>query len=519
LGDVESVCRSPVPDHFAKDLRAAGVTTITVLHTSVGTDDEEPEDDPERAWYISYDGDPEPFISALMAEAGNDSRAAAQSFVSEYERVFDLIDPSDRWGAEEVTHAFVDAFWYLPSEHRASVFSLMLERRARPENLAFLDQFGTMELSEMNRMFGAAGHPLLAEYLRVAAEEDGRQTTDLSSIDGDPAEALGRAVIDQVASVLSATDPTGTPATDAALARLRSQAPKARDHGRSSVNVVRGLLGMAATEDTFREAASVWAVRVVAALRTGNVRAAEAWMRTAAEIDLDPTRRSLLMDVLKRRLGAEAIDTLVDVLVDRPDEASLLQRLAPLYAASPLVQALGAEPEMARRKRLIAALTPIARARPTALVGHLEDPRWYLVRNVVLILGTTGHRGLADEVIKVATHEDHRVRLEVLRALSRLRPDRGSDHLLRALDDPEIASEAASLLATVQDAAIDLALGERLDAADSIDVRLRLIDALGKRRTDRASAKLQEIADRRLALFGAARRLKRAARTAIGGTP
>ncbi|HSG80484.1 MAG TPA: HEAT repeat domain-containing protein [Acidimicrobiia bacterium] len=500
-----------------KALRAAGVTNITVLHTSVTGDVGEPEGDGDRAWYISYDGDPEPFITSLLASAGSDARAVAGSFVAEYERVHDLIEPTDRWGAEEVTHAFVDAFWYLPSDHRSAVFSLMLERRSRPENLAFLDQFGTMELAEVNRTFGSAGHPLLAEYLRVAAEEDGRQTTDLSSIAGDPNATLGRAVIDQVASVLSAAEPSGTPATDAALDRLRSQAPKPRDHGRSAGNVIRGLLATASDEDAFLEAASVWAIRVTAALRGGNVRAAEAWMRTAAAVDLDPSRRSLLMDALRHGLDDESLDTLVDFLVGQPDDTSLLRRLAPLYAASPLVHALGAEPEMARRKRLIAALTPIARTRPTALVGHLEDPRWYLVRNVILLLGTSGHRGLADEVVKVAAHEDPRVRLEVLRALSRLRPDRGRDHLLRALNDPAIAGEAASVLATVEDAAIDLALGERLDAATEIDAQLRLIDALGKRRTDQASAKLREVAQRRLALFGTARRLKRAARAAIGG--
>ena len=52
-------------------------------------------------------------------------------------------------------------------------------------------------------------------------------------------------------------------------------------------------------------------------------------------------------------------------------------------------------------------------------VSRLEDPRWFLVRNVVGILGDIGDVGILPQLKKVAVHGDPRVRREVVRTLTR----------------------------------------------------------------------------------------------------
>ena len=491
-------------------LREDGIHSVSLVRSALaddGLDDEG--DDAEGPWYLSYSGDPEPFVSALLADAEGDPSRAARAFVAEYERAASLVDAGDRWGADEVIRAFVDAFWYLPNDHRSQIFSLMLERRNRSENLAFLDQFGSMELAEMNQTFGSTGHPLLAEYLRVAAEEGGRQTTELAS--GGSEVSLGRAVIDQVASVLSSTDPSGTPATEAALIRLRAQAPGPSDHGRAAMNVVRGMLSLAGNGVSTEAAAAVWASRTATALSHGNPRAAEAWLKTLSGLDLDAASRGTLMTHLAKRLDDQAVDTIVDV-ANAPDaETPLLVRFAPLFAVGAMIDRLGAEPDRVRRKRLVDALIPMARVTPEPVVARLEDPRWYLARNAVSILGHTAKPAIGDSLMRVARHEDARVRIEVIRALIRLGDARSVELVVTAIEDAETRAEGIGLVSRIPDPRIDERLAERFAATGAA----HLIEALIRRGTPRSREVLEAAANRRFAWFGEKRRVRVAAAEAL----
>lgn len=89
------------------------------------------------------------------------------------------------------------------------------------------------------------------------------------------------------------------------------------------------------------------------------------------------------------------------------------------------------------RRRLIDLLVERCGASWTALLPFLNDPRWYLVRNVVLILGQVGNRLIAPSLHRVRKHPDYRVRKEALVALDRLDPARAFSELRDALTDEE----------------------------------------------------------------------------------
>ena len=255
------------PEDIRGELADAGVRTISLLDRALLHRGDAVEDDDQAIGQGAADNSPAAFVLRMLEDAANDPWTVAQRFIDEYEQAHLLVDLDDTWGTEELIHAFVDGFWYLPEAHRAEIFSMMLERGHREENLAFLDQFGGIELAQLNRMFGSSGHPLLSEYLRVASEEGGRPSDGLGAlIAGNSSQSLTSRIVGQVASVLRGGTSEGGPHPETAVDRLAAARPDSDDAIRSTANVLRGLLSLAEDPEEFRTTARVWATRVSAAL-------------------------------------------------------------------------------------------------------------------------------------------------------------------------------------------------------------------------------------------------------------
>ena len=127
--------------------------------------------------------------------------------------------------------------------------------------------------------------------------------------------------------------------------------------------------------------------------------------------------------------------------------ASLVEfvRALPPPAVGSLCELLG-ELESARaRRHLIDALIEKAEGNVTPFLPYLRDPRWYLVRNVALILGTMKNEQAVGPLKELLRHSDFRVRREALSALSEVGRGRALDVLAEALhdSDPRIRMGAA----------------------------------------------------------------------------
>ncbi len=474
-------------------------------------------DAPETTTRAIDDDSPAGFVLGMLHD-GADPATVARRFVEEYERSHLLVDLDDAWGMEELVHAFVDGFWYLPEPHRAAIFSLMLERSDRPENTAFLDQFGGMELAQMNRAFGSGGHPLLAEYLRVAAREGGRPGDDMSALlAAVDDQSLTARIVGQVASVLGSRDDSGASRSETAVGRLSSHHPGDDERRRSTTNLLRGLLALSAGTERLEPVLATWAGRVGAALAEGDLRAADEWLGAIAGVDLGDTPREEVAGALSGAMQGPAVDALARLLTAPPPDGpgSVVRRAAPQFAGPGLVAELADEHHAGRRKALLSALQVVAHLRPQDLLPHLSDDRWYVVRNVVVALGASRRAEVAGSVARVAGHPDHRVRIEVLRALYRLEGERAADELCRHLGDPEetVAAEAARLVAAIPDPALDPRL-IRLTGEADLPEALAAITALGRRDTPAAAEALRRLAQRPLA-FGRRRSLRKAARRAM----
>ncbi|MEZ4648002.1 MAG: HEAT repeat domain-containing protein [Candidatus Eisenbacteria bacterium] len=134
-----------------------------------------------------------------------------------------------------------------------------------------------------------------------------------------------------------------------------------------------------------------------------------------------------------------------DILLQKLDRGDLdtLQGLPALVGAIPddtirhLCLLLGDIESGRVRRRLIDLLVERCKTSWTALLPILSDSRWYLVRNIVLILGQVGNRVIAPSLHRVVKHSDHRVRKEALIALDKLDPGRAVSDLKDALRDSE----------------------------------------------------------------------------------
>jgi hypothetical protein len=76
-----------------------------------------------------------------------------------------------------------------------------------------------------------------------------------------------------------------------------------------------------------------------------------------------------------------------------------------------------------RHQRLLAdAIVEACRNNPERLSPALADPRWFVVRNIVQMLGAIGGNQIVGLLQSVAGHAEPRVRLEVVTALRRVEP-------------------------------------------------------------------------------------------------
>ena len=95
----------------------------------------------------------------------------------------------------------------------------------------------------------------------------------------------------------------------------------------------------------------------------------------------------------------------------------LIKMLGPL-ALKPLLEQLADEPDMAARKSLVDTISGIASSYIPELGEEVADPRWYFVRNVVSILGSTKSPTVLPYLERTLRYPEARVRRETIRALS-----------------------------------------------------------------------------------------------------
>jgi HEAT repeat protein len=159
-----------------------------------------------------------------------------------------------------------------------------------------------------------------------------------------------------------------------------------------------------------------------------------------------------------------------------------------------LVEALISAPSITDRRVYYDSLLRL-RTGVRTLVHMLGDPRWFVVRNAIELLGEMRVAEADVELEKMLEHRDDRVRTAAASALAKLGPGAAAKGLRGALRDApeEVRERAAEAMALQRSGSVD-SLVRALDKEDDNRVQMAMVTALGQLGTPHAVEKLMDIA-------------------------
>ncbi len=154
------------------------------------------------------------------------------------------------------------------------------------------------------------------------------------------------------------------------------------------------------------------------------------------------------------------------------------------HTTKSLVDALSAEEDMSRRRIICDALVNLADEFLDAIGAHINTQEWYVIRNIVSIMGRTKNRKALEYLKRTVSHPDSRVRAETVTALSGFKGQEVIEVLKQLLKDSDVkvASKAAKQLGIrkASEAATELIrITKKFDPFfNLLDLKVKAIEAL-----------------------------------------
>jgi HEAT repeat protein len=200
--------------------------------------------------------------------------------------------------------------------------------------------------------------------------------------------------------------------------------------------------------------------------------------------------RSSIQDALGRLASQATIDSLVDNLHNAPPEkTAIIQRLMEAMgsaATRTLLITLAEESSRSRRRRLFDFVAKIGPSIVPEVRGFLSDSRWYVVRNMIVLLRSVNDRTSLPQIRELGNYPDLRVRLEAIKTLLALDSTVPRIMLENAINDPD-PKLAETAIALVGNYGIKEGVEPLLNVVAKKDlfftrkpIRVRAIKALGE---------------------------------------
>jgi len=147
--------------------------------------------------------------------------------------------------------------------------------------------------------------------------------------------------------------------------------------------------------------------------------------------------------------ASERIRILVDTLNNSKDinysEVTKYLSMLSWEAIDPLIWALGELDHYQARRAVCQALETISVDHVDVLSKGVENPRWYVVRNIVAILGKIGSSQALNCFRRTINHPDIRVRKETVVSAARIGNENSTDYLIMALKDENESLQTLAL--------------------------------------------------------------------------
>ena len=152
---------------------------------------------------------------------------------------------------------------------------------------------------------------------------------------------------------------------------------------------------------------------------------------------------------------------------------SYIQQVGEPYT-EPLIERLALEPKMSQRRSWMKLLEGIGPAAYPKIIKKLQDKRWYLIRNLVIILGRHADATVLKSLQQLADHPHPRVRQELLKLLFQRNSAIANRLLLKELTNrnPDALHAAIQMAELSRDESVVTALHRLLTAEMQADTEL-----------------------------------------------
>lgn len=153
------------------------------------------------------------------------------------------------------------------------------------------------------------------------------------------------------------------------------------------------------------------------------------------------TRREIAGGIVERLYTAEMVHFLVSASIGRSrEEVDIIMssiRMRGVQVVPLLLDILAVEEERRVRQRLLRLLPDLGDAVGSLVVERFDDHRWFVLRNLAMVLGEVGEPSLAKHLEPLLDHSDARVRQEAIASTIKLGGDGAGKLLLGALADDD----------------------------------------------------------------------------------
>ncbi|GFO58484.1 hypothetical protein GMST_08090 [Geomonas silvestris] len=283
-------------------------------------------------------------------------------------------------------------------------------------------------------------------------------------------------------------------AEDAGWLRKAVQTDARRNAVDDVITILAATLAGVQDPASFEEFTSITGKLVIDLFRARQIPHAQRLVRFLGQLmglgSLPAERRQKVADVLEGILCEEVLQALAKTINETEslsrEELRELLMVFGVPSLGAICELLGRLEKLKMRKVVIEVLIELGGQRPELFAPFLADPRWYLVRNVALVLALIGGPTALKMIVGLISHREVRIRREVLNFLAQSPDPKARPYLLKFLRD-DASALRVRVLKIIAQQRLTFALKPLLALAASeelknrgMEERLVLFETLGE---------------------------------------
>ncbi len=170
----------------------------------------------------------------------------------------------------------------------------------------------------------------------------------------------------------------------------------------------------------------------------------------------NPSKRELIASELSQMIRGDLLNNVLEEFLSSTKEmGATFPKLFEIFGDPSiqfLIERLSKEQNRKKRYKIVSLIKSLKQKALPQLLNYLDDERWFLVRNVIFILGEIADATLIKFLKESLHHADHKVRRETVRAIIKIGGEEALALTISAIDDPDpfVAITAIESLGTVR---------------------------------------------------------------------